>query len=483
MTNLAKQIGFIFFALLLFAAGCDFSSVSSSSEITISGTVVDRSTGNGINSAIVRIVSPDDITRSTSTDASGAFTFEGVPVEDDTDITIEATKEGFDIVTITVLAIPDRDSELSPIELIPEGSDDGGGGGDTGGGEVGGESGGAASISLVNVTNEAINIEETGGDVNSAFTFVVQDSAGRNIDLDKAVDVLFEIVSGPAGAAITPEVVRTNADGRATSNLFSGNTAGPVKIEARVVRSDVGLTIRSKPVVIAIHGGFPDLEHFSIAVEQFNFEGFSVNGVRDPVTVIVGDKFSNPVKPGTPVSFQTTGGVIQGSGETDDDGIVTVDLISGDPRPTHPQFGLGYATVTATTVDETDTPISREITVLFSAPPSNSTITVTPSTFDIPANGSQAFSATITDINGNPLPAGTTITVTASEGLVVNGDSDVAVPNTLFGGPGVTEFSFSVVDGDDESNAQQDGNVTILIETPGGFSARKTISGTRAKTF
>ena len=483
MTNLAKQTGFMFFALLLFAAGCDFSSVSSSSEITISGTVVDRSTGNGINSAIVRIVSPQDIARSTSTDASGSFIFEGVAVEDDTDITIEATKEGFDIVTITVLAIPDRDSELSPIELIPEGS--GGGGDDTDGGgdQVGGESGGAASISLVNVTNEAINIEETGGDVNSAFTFAVQDSAGRNIDLDKAVDIEFEILSGPAGAAITPEVVRTNAQGRATSNLFSGNEAGPVKIEARVVRSDIGLTIRSKPVVIAIHGGFPDLEHFSIAVNQFNFEGFSVNGVRNPVTVIVGDKFSNPVKPGTPVSFQTTGGVIQGSGETDDDGIVTVDLISGDPRPTHPQFGLGYATVTATTVDENDAPISREITVLFSAPPSNGTITVTPSTFDIPANGSQAFTATITDINGNPLPAATTITVTASEGLVVNGDSDVSVPNTLFGGPGVTEFSFSVVDDDDESDAQQDGNVTILVETPGGFSARKTISGTRAKSF
>jgi len=483
MTNLAKQTGFMFFALLLFAAGCDFSSVGSSSEITISGTVVDRSTGNGINSAIVRIVSPQDIARSTSTDASGSFIFEGVAVEDDTDITIEATKEGFDIVTITVLAIPDRDSELSPIELIPEGS--GGGGDDTDGGgdQVGGESGGAASISLVNVTNEAINIEETGGDVNSAFTFAVQDSAGRNIDLDKAVDIEFEILSGPAGAAITPEVVRTNAQGRATSNLFSGNEAGPVKIEARVVRSDIGLTIRSKPVVIAIHGGFPDLEHFSIAVNQFNFEGFSVNGVRNPVTVIVGDKFSNPVKPGTPVSFQTTGGVIQGSGETDDDGIVTVDLISGDPRPTHPQFGLGYATVTATTVDENDSPISRDITVLFSAPPSNGTITVTPSTFDIPANGSQAFTATITDINGNPLPAGTTITVTASEGLVVNGDSDVAVPNTLFGGEGVTEFSFSVVDDDDESDAQQDGNVTILVETPGGFSARKTISGTRAKSF
>jgi len=481
MTNLTKQIGFMFLTLLFLTTGCDFSSVSTSSEINISGTVIDRSTGNGINSAIVRIVSPQDIARSTQTDANGAYVFEGVPVEEDTDISIEASKEGFDIVTITILAIPDRDSELSPIELIPEGSDDGGvTGGDD---QVGGESGGAASISLVSVSNEAINIEETGGVVNSAFTFAVQDSAGRNIDLDKAVDVVFEIISGPEGATITPEVVRTNTQGSATSNLFSGNTAGPVKIEARVVRSDIGLTIRSKPVIIAIHGGFPDLEHFSIAIDQFNFEGFSFNGLRNVVTVIVGDKFSNPVKPGTPVSFRSTGGVIQGSGETDGDGIVTVDLISGDPRPTHPQFGLGYGTVTATTVDENDQPISRDITVLFSAAPSNSNITISPSTFDIPPNGSQAFSMTVTDQNGNPLPAGTSITVTASEGLVVNGDSDVAVPNTLFGGPGVTEFSFSVVDDDDESDAQQDGNVSVVVETPQGSTARKTISGTRAKTF
>ncbi|MDZ7715012.1 MAG: Ig-like domain-containing protein [Balneolaceae bacterium] len=93
--------------------------------------------------------------------------------------------------------------------------------------------------------------------------------------------------------------------------------------------------------------------HFSIAPANSNFEGYNINNVRDKITVIVGDKFSNPVKPGTVVSFSTTGGIIQGSGQTDEDGIVSVDLISGDPRPNDAVAGSGgrpgYATVTAST--------------------------------------------------------------------------------------------------------------------------------------
>ena len=49
------------------------------------------------------------------------------------------------------------------------------------------------------MTEEVINIQGTGGKVNSAFTFEVQDSAGRTLDLDNQIEVNFSILVGPDG--------------------------------------------------------------------------------------------------------------------------------------------------------------------------------------------------------------------------------------------------------------------------------------------
>ena len=368
-------------------------------------------------------------------------------------------------------------------ELRPEESDNGGNNNGNNGG-VSGPSAGAAKIILQSISAEAINIAETGGIVNSSFTFVVQDSAGRNISLNNAVDVEFSILSDPGGGeGITPTSVRTNADGAATSNLFSGNLAGVVKILAEIEREDIDLTIRSEPVAIKIHGGFPDLDHFSISVATFNFEGFSRDGITNPVTVSIGDKFSNPVKPGTAVYFESTVGIIEGSasGHTNNQGQASVNLISGGSRDllNHPTLGYGYATVTATTVNEDDQEIQRDIDVLFSGPPSYSNIQLQPSTFTIPANGGETFDLTVTDINGNPLPAGTTVSIEVAEGLDVTG-GDIEIPNALLPGGNVTNFTFSVADTDEERSSVQDTQITIKVETPAGDKASRSFSGTRA---
>ena len=440
--------------------------------INITGKVVNSSDNQPISEALVKITSPTELVSETFSDESGEFFFEDVEVDTLVNMTFEVSKEGFVTETVTVSASPEQNLTVPSIAVtsteVDEGDDSGG---------VSGATGGAAAIVLTSLASEVINISETGGNVNSAFTFEVQDSTGRPIGPQNAVDVNFVITNGPGGAeGISPEVVRTNENGTVTSNIFAGNVAGNLSIEARIERPEVGLTIRSKPILLTIHGGFPDIEHFSIAADVFNFEGLAINGNRNPITVIVGDKFSNPAKPGTPVYFNTTGGVIQGSGVTDDDGEVEVELISGDPRPSD-----GFLTIRAHTFDENDQEIVRTIPVLFSGPPSSQNITVTPNSFDIPANGSQRFNMEITDVNGNALPFNTSITVTPSDGMTVDGDVDITIPNTLGSGEGITQFSFTAQDSDEETSERQEVTIRIEVETPGGFTASKTISGFKAK--
>ncbi|MGD8748818.1 MAG: hypothetical protein PVI44_10150 [Balneolaceae bacterium] len=463
---------------------------SGNDTVIIAGQVIEQNTGNAIKGAIVELTQPADLHQIATTDSSGNFSFDVNPNGETVNVTLEVSKESYQSTTTSFKLAPGNDVDNLTLKL--QSSD--GGGGNTGGGEsVGGEPAGPASIILQGISNQAINIAETGDQVSTAFTFQVQDSAGRALNSDGAVDVSFSILSGPGGGEeIIPQKATTNSQGQATTSLFSGNVAGPVKVQAKVVRSDIGITIKSSPVLVAIHGGFPDPNHFSIAPTKYNFEGYSFNGVRDAITVIVGDKFSNPVKPGTVVYFSSTGGVIQGSGETNDDGEVTVDLISGDPRPTDNISGSGgrsgYSTVTASTVDENDNRISKSINIVFST--TNALISgtcqtscVDQTTFDLQPNGGASLTYTVTDLNGNPMAAGTQIAIEAGQGIEVTGDTDFTLGNHLFPGPGATDFNFSIRDTDDQSNDPADLTLKISVTTPSGNTTTYSqLSGTRRKT-
>jgi len=452
--------------------------------VIIQGSVTEEPSGDPIQSATVQITNPAEFTNLfIRTDAEGNYMFSDIEINELTSFSISASANDFDSQSKSLQVAPGDNITDFNFNLS---SPDDDGGDDNGG--VSGSSSGAAALILASVTEETINIAETGGIVNSSFTFQVQDSSGRNLDLDNAEQVTFSILSGPGGGeGITPNTATTNDNGTATSNLYSGNLAGVVQIQAEIVREDIGLTIRSKPVAITIHGGFPDLDHFSIAAERSNFEGWSINGNRDPLTVMLGDKFGNPVKPGTAVYFTTTGGIIQGSGQghTDADGQVVVDLISSDPRPTDNIPGSdgrpGYATVTAKTINGDNQEIEKSVNVLFTS--SNAIISATPTTFDLDANGGATFQYTVTDINGNPMPAGTGISVEAGDGIEITGASDFTLGNQLFPGPGATEFQFSIRDTDDQSNDPADLTLKIVVTAPSGEETiYDEISGVRRKT-
>jgi len=447
---------FLFFLVLM---GCKKKAVEpevpQQKTVILSGSVFESVTGSPIDSAVVKVtgITPQIVTY---TDSTGKYrvSFE---VETETDVNVIAFKEGYEPDTVAVLAIPGRTVNVPSLLLkrtAPETP----------------TSGEPASIVLVSQTAKSIGVKGSGSVETAQMVFEVQDSSGKPVDLAHSVEVSFRIGSGPGGGEfIYPPKARTDAKGRVTANIVSGTKAGVVQI---VAESNVGSkTIRSLPVVIVIHGGLPDSAHFSIAPEKLNFPGYNVFGLRNKITAYVGDKYGNPVKPGTAVYFTTTGGIIEGSALTNEQGQGSVDLISAEPRPVHPVLGPGYAVITATTADENQRTIKAETIVLFSGIPQ---ITVEPTTFDIPNLGSQVFNYTVSDQNGNPLAGGTTIRVTIDgKDIRALGDLDITIPDTR--DRSWTRFSFAIQDTTSDT-VERPVLIRISASGPNG-SATVNISG------
>ncbi len=412
--------------------------------INIRGKVIDQDTSQPVSNANVSIISPEDLAAQTISNESGEYLFEEVDVDSVIDVTIQVAREGFSTESITVLAAPERELVVPDIKIRDLQADENGNGFEPGTGS------GAAEIQLNDIESYTINIAESGGGATSAFSFVVLDSTGVPLGPESAVDVEFRITEGPGGAEhISPSTVRTNENGMVTSTIFAGNIAGNMKIEAKIERPEHNLTIRSSPIALTIHGGFPNLDHFSIGLVEsspYNIPSYLLD-YRSQIKVILGDKFSNPVKPQTPVYFNTNGGVIQGSGETDSDGIVIVDHISANPFPPD-----GYATIKAHSFDENENQLSREVLLLFSTNPTFDNINLSPSNLNFSPEQSRIYTVTVTDTNGNPLPYNTEVSIEPSNGITINEES-FSVGNSLTGGENITDFEFTATASDEFSGA------------------------------
>ena len=425
----------------------------------ISGQVVSQETSFPLDSALVQIFGTT-ITKILVTDSDGKFIFEA-ELESDEDLIIMTYRENYipDTTEVTVVVGENLTVPIIALEEVQI---------NTGGGP----SGDPVSIFLSSITSTTIGVKESGSPETTQLSFVVIDSAGIPIDLDHSVVVNFRLGSGPGGGEfLSPYSYPTNNLGSATVSLTSGTKAGAVQIIAEV---DLGSElITSLPVGVTIHGGLPDYDHFSIAPVLVNFPGYNIFGLIDEIVAFVGDKYANPVRPETAVYFTTTGGIIVGSTLTDEQGIGSANLISAEPRPFHQTLGAGFATITASTVDENSTIISKETIVLFSGIPQ---VSVTPTSINVPNAGSQSFSYYVGDQNGNPLASGTAISVhVTGDDVAAQGDLDVLLPDTQ--SPYWTQFNFLVYDIVDTVIVTKP--VTIKISTTGpngdGFI---TISGT-----
>lgn len=446
--------------ILLFT-GCQKSDTASNpvtgdetGVVIINGEVVDFSTGSPVANAAISLTgssSDTSINKSAVSDASGKYTFE-FTLKAGLELAVVARKEGFVSDSTKVFAVANRTITASKLLLKATGS---GGSGTRN----------PASLYLLGTSVPKIGIKGAGGLESVQLVFQVVDSLGVALDLDNAVNVGFVLAASPgSGTVLNPPSTRTNADGQASVVLTSGTKAGVVQVTAAI---SVGTKIiTSNPVAVTIHGGLPDLAHFSCVPAILNIPGYNIYGVEDIITAYVGDKYSNPVRPGTAVYFSTEGGIIEGSALTSTLGAASVTLYSANPLPNHPVFGPGFAAITAATIDESFATIRQSTLVLFSGIP---LINCSPFGFDIPNGSSQLFNYTVMDQNGNPLTEGTSITVEGEgKDFILTGDKEVTLPDTQ--SRAWTTFSFSVSDAVDTVAAVNRLVITIKSDGENGKS-------------
>jgi hypothetical protein len=424
---------------------------------TITGLVLDHVTSKPLENVIVKIEGLSNSASNTITDTEGKYEFE-IKIQEATSISIIAEKDGYQSDTASANIAPGKTVNVTSLRLSQKS------------GDLPIISDKAASIYLFSQSTEKLGIKESGDIETALATFQVIDSTGIAINGSRAVEVEFRIVAGPGGGEfLYPTKLRTNDLGQATTSITTGTKAGVVQIMAEIIKENI--VIRSKPIFFTIYGGFPVQERFAVACPKLNYSYWGVMNKEIEFTALIGDKYSNPVRPNTAVYFSTSEGVIGDFVYTDILGRATSTLATFG-APVHPVYGPGYFIVTAQTSTENAQIITTETLRLLSSNPIISN--VSPTTFNIPNGGSETFTFTVMDFNGNPISSEHTISFTTQGGLAA--DPGIKVPDALFLGPGISEFTFSVGDANAEEIKPTKSSVQINVSGPfGTFSY--TISG------
>lgn len=380
------------------------------------------------------------------------------------------------------------------------------------------------SIVYIGSSEKALSINGSGGVDVTSLTFEARDSLGTPVDITNKLNMRFRFVSRPdLLTAFNRDTITTNTAGRSTVILAAGQRAGIVQVQAiGLISKSVGTvdTIKSSIVSLPIYGGAADSSHFSIATTKYNVPGAVKFNLRAPISAIVGDKFGNPAQPGTVVYFTTTGGVIQSSASTSTDGLVTVDLITGNPIPAN-----GFATITAqiasgtangsiaatsgtglsgislkragAAIDEaipqplqayvaasttgsspvkTKSIFTRTMSILLSGA---STISTPDTNFVLTTGSEKKISIFVGDANGNPLSEGTTVKVSGAgldtAGVLLSGDIDKTIPDTQ--DKAYTHFSVLLSDKRTTNlNTGKTIGLTIEVNSPNG-NTKKSLTG------
>lgn len=450
----------------------------------VNGHVVDFITNLPLNNASVVLTTPVFVDSQT-TGGDGAYSF-SVNLQGLAGIsgTVRVSKNGYSTqtfnFTVSAAQIVNRDVRLerdttTGVPPDPNGTGD------------------ARSIAFISLSANQISVAGVGGTESAIITWEVRDSLGFPIDIDHRDTVFFQLVGTPllGGAYVSPAWAMTNVAGRVATTINSGTVSGALQFIASLRRESDGALITSTPVVITVNAGLPDQGHFTIGPRQFNFAAYNWLGRTNDITVQVGDKYSNPVKTGTAVYFNTTGGVIEASGFTAPTSHATVQLYSGNPLPrdaslTPPSVwgdGTGYAWVRAHSLGEGSVEVVDSVLILFSGI-SNITLSTTNVTID--SGGCVTVNVTVADQHGNPLAPGTQIKTevefTPPEGtnwsVLASGLPQDPLADFLTRGGGSTDFTLRICDGTPGGTpARMPFNVKISVTGPNG-NTFATVSGT-----
>ncbi len=180
------------------------------------------------------------------------------------------------------------------------------------------------SIEFVSANPANIELKGMGGAETSTITFRVLDTAGNPITNQS---VTFTLNTEVGGLRFSPgaETDTSGLDGVVSTIVQSGTVSIPVRVTATV--DSTGISSQSDNLVVST--GLPDQDSFSLALDIQNPEAFGYIGEQVVVSVLLGDRFNNPVPDGTQVVFTAESGVI-GNACLTANGRCSVTWVSGN---------------------------------------------------------------------------------------------------------------------------------------------------------
>ena len=187
-----------------------------------------------------------------------------------------------------------------------------------------------------------IGVKNTGQNQTTTIFADIRDS--KNNPVVDGTLVTFQFVGDPLDAVLSTSNPVPTVGGTAQVSLSSGIRAGTVRIQASVTGPG-DTEIQAISTKIIIHAGWPYMEdvgdlrttHLTLAANRLNIWATLDTTL---VSVMVVDRYNNPVEKGTAVYFTTSGGGITTVttpttvSYTDDYGYATARLTSGNPQPT-----------------------------------------------------------------------------------------------------------------------------------------------------
>ncbi len=471
-----KLIVFWGIGMLLLLFSCSDTTKTNPNLATLQGTVYGLNTDNSLIVLPNALVSVANYHAQAHTDAQGKYEIQvELPTDKEQDyVSVEASKAGY-TSAIANVTLKKGEITYAPDLTLKQMQNDTTGN-DTTTVDTTQQSGQAAHIEVFGNHSQHIYVHGTGLTETARIDFLVTDAQGVPVDNDHKVKVHFAITSGPNGGEYLDPDTMTTYYGRVFTVLNSGIVAGPVQISASFTMN--GQTIATTPIRIAIYGGLPDPNHFSLAAEVLNIAGLRFHGLLDRITAFVGDKYSNPVAPGTVVYFSTDYGIVDGSAVTDEMGRATIQFMTAAPFPPNPQDSA-FAHITGWTYRDTllENTITARTRVLLTD--DTAPILVNPSSFTYDnSNTPVYFSYVVQDIWGRPLVPDTKIKVSATDGNLY-GDTDIVLEDTQVSGPGSTEFSFSWAPGDSLQAPQVYINIKVTTPTHGNGYQSVNILGVK----
>ncbi len=390
-------------------------------------------------------------------------------------------------------------------------------------------SGPAAAFEIVSIAPQRLGLKGSGSNEVATLTFRLTDSAGNPVADGQTIDFSLDAPTG--GAEFLSSSSTPTIDGEAFVLLASGSVAGVATVTASTETTTGTIATEAR---VTMGYSKPDQKHIGIAAETLNVPGLVTFGLENKITAYIADRFSNPVPAGTPVYFASECGIMAledidgiATNLTSNFGIASATSITAAPASDlcrmliwtegeeaftdsngngmydtgEPHEGIGEPYIdandnsnfdseelyfdldgngqytAANTTWDNDTFVWTSQNVLWSG--NTAAPVITPSSFELKEEESVSFTYTVSDVNGNPLPGGTSISASSDcNATTLIGDTSVTLAEVITPGPGTTNFKLTLIGPSPAGSFQLEScSLTVSVTSDSNGNAQKAVAG------